>query len=293
MAVALVVPVLANGLRAWGTIWIAGWYGIAFASGFDHVFYGWVFFAVVMGLVMLVGWKFFDRAIDDPMVEEAALAASPVLRRLDAFTVTPAVAHGGLAGLAGLFLGWGAIADRLEASVPQVLTVPEVQGWTLTDEAPAAAWAPLHGGADRRIRARYRDARGRVVDLSFALYAGQGEGREAGGFGQGAQPLGSAWAWEAPGPGGFGGKSDMIQAPGPVHRLAVTWYRSGDLLTGSNARLKLANILDRLLLRPRTTSVLILSAEEGSDGQPDQSIRDFLSSTGPQAAWMDRMAGSR
>ena len=66
MALALVVPVLANGVRAWGTIVLAGRLGIQFAAGFDHVFYGWVFFAVVMALTMLAGWPFFDRARDDP-----------------------------------------------------------------------------------------------------------------------------------------------------------------------------------------------------------------------------------
>ena len=293
MGVALVVPVLANGLRAWGTIWIAGWYGIAFASGFDHVFYGWVFFAVIMALVMLAGWKFFDRAIDDRMVDAEAIAQSPSLRRLERWSLAPSAVLPALAGIAALFMGWSALADRLEAPLPQALSLPEVQGWTLADSPPRSVWSPLHGGADRRLKASWRNARGQVVDMSFGLYASQGEGREAGGFGQGAQPLGSIWAWEATGPGGFGGKADVIQAPGPVHRLAVTWYRSGDLLTGSNARLKITNILDRLLLRRRTTAVLILSAEEGQGVPAEQIIREFLSATGAQAQWMDRMSQSR
>jgi exosortase A len=82
MAVAVVVPVLANGVRAWGTIYIAQSQGIAFAAGFDHVVYGWIFFALVMALVLGVSWRFFDRSPDDPLIDAAAIEASPLLARL-------------------------------------------------------------------------------------------------------------------------------------------------------------------------------------------------------------------
>jgi EpsI family protein len=97
--------------------------------------------------------------------------------------------------------------------------------------------AAVAHGAEHRLLGSYADAKGHRVEVSYALYAGQAEGKEAGGFGQGALPLGSSWAWEKPGLALEGAKSDVIQAPGPVHRLALTWYRTGDLLTGSNARL--------------------------------------------------------
>lgn len=82
MAVAVVVPVLANGVRAWGTIYIAQSQGIEFAAGFDHIVYGWIFFALVMALVLGASWRFFDRSPDDPLIDAAALEASPLLARL-------------------------------------------------------------------------------------------------------------------------------------------------------------------------------------------------------------------
>jgi exosortase A len=82
MAAAAIVPVLANGVRAWGTIYIAQSQGIEFAAGFDHVVYGWIFFAVVMALVLGASWRFFDRAPDEPLIDAAALEASPLLARL-------------------------------------------------------------------------------------------------------------------------------------------------------------------------------------------------------------------
>jgi exosortase A len=82
MAAAIVVPVLANGVRAWGTIFIAQSQGIEFAAGFDHIVYGWIFFAVVMTALLAAAWPFFDRSADDPLVDVPAIEASQLLARL-------------------------------------------------------------------------------------------------------------------------------------------------------------------------------------------------------------------
>ena len=82
MLAAVVVPVLANGVRAWGTIYIAQSQGIEFAAGFDHIVYGWIFFALVMTAVLGASWRFFDRSPDDPLIDAAALEDSPLLARL-------------------------------------------------------------------------------------------------------------------------------------------------------------------------------------------------------------------
>jgi EpsI family protein len=159
--------------------------------------------------------------------------------------------------------------------------------------APRVGWEPLAQGADHRLLGRYADAQGREVDVFVAVYGSQGEGREAGGFGQGALPPGGTWAWQSPGPALDGAKSDRLLAEGRIARLAYSWYRIGDITTGSNARLKLAAMADRLLLRPRPTTLLILSAED-HDGRPAQPAMDaFLRAIGPTERWMDRTAGVR
>lgn len=79
---AVVVPVLANGVRAWGTIYVAQSQGIEFAAGFDHIVYGWIFFAVVMTALLGASWRFFDRSPDDPLIDLGAIEASPAITRL-------------------------------------------------------------------------------------------------------------------------------------------------------------------------------------------------------------------
>jgi len=294
MAVSVVVPVLANGLRAFGTIWIAGWYGIRFASSFDHVFYGWVFFALVMALCMAVGWRFFDRPIDSAMIDPEAIAANPVVQRLARLRLRPGAAFAALLALSLAFLGWGASAGLLVAKLPAGLRLPAVEGWEAEASDAGAAWTPLHGGSDQHFHMRFRNKAGQAVDVSFALYANQSKGHEAAGFGQGALPLGGRWAWERPGPPMGIAKSDVIQAPTdsprPERRLCLTWYRSGALLTGSNLALRLHAMVDHLLFRRQATAVLILSASDTLDRDPAAAIAAFTAAVGPVDRWIDSLA---
>lgn len=294
LALCVVVPILANGVRAWGTIAVAQAKGTAWAGGFDHIVYGWVFFALVMAAVIALAWRFFDRASDAVLVDPAALETSPLLTRLAArrIALPSALALLALLSLAGL--GWASAAQRLSARLPPQIHLPPVPGWRQTGYAPALWWEPRATGAEHRLLGRYADARGRTVDVFFALYSGQSEGREAGGFGEGALTPESGWAWRADGPAIPGGRSERLLGKGRVERVAETYYRTGPLLTGSNMRLKLANIADRLLLRERPTMLLILSAE-GPPGSaaPGQAVGAFRASVGPLGPWMDRMAQVR
>lgn len=293
MVLAVVAPVLANGVRAWGTIYLAQRFGADMATGVDHIVYGWVFFALVIALVIGIGWRFFDRAAGAPLVDLSAIQGS---RRLAGLSRLTMASHKALAAMAAILIAgnaWAFVADRLSAPLPVQIFLPEVSGWSRMDYTPKVWWAPRAGGADHRLLGRYTDGKGHVVDVFLAVYAGQSEGREAGGFGEGALTPGSDWAWLAPGIGPDDAHSDRLLATNGVERLAQTQYHTGALVTGSNMQLKLANIADRLLLRPRATMLLILSVEKGGGPPPDQSIAAFRTATGPAGIWMDRIAGIR
>ena len=90
-----------------------------------------------------------------------------------------------------------------------------------------------------------------------------------------------------------GARADWLRAGTDVNRLAHTYYRTGDLLAGSNMRLKLANIADRLLLRPRPTMLLIVSAEQTGAQDAAAALAAFHQSTGDPGEWMDRIARLR
>lgn len=293
MALCIAAPILANGVRAWGTIYVAQIKGAAFATGFDHIIYGWLFFAAVIIMVLAISWRFFDRDPHAPLVDLAAIAASPLLTRIAARKIGLPSALGLITALVIAASAWAFAADRLSAVLPRQVFLPAVPQWQRVNYIPSAWWEPRAAGADHRLLGRYADARGHRVDVFIALYSGQSDGREAGGFGEGALTPESGWAWIAPGPDVAGGKADRLRGKGGAERLTETYYRTGSLTTGSNARLKLANISDRLLLRARPTMLLILSAEKQGAENPEAVIAAFRQSTGSLDDWMDRVARVR
>ncbi|WP_232491993.1 exosortase A [Novosphingobium kaempferiae] len=293
LATCIVVPIVANGVRAWGTIYAAQIFGVEAAAGIDHIIYGWFFFAIVLALVIAGAWRFFDRPLGTPAVDIGAIERMAWLGRLQGRALSGRAALAGFALVLIMARCWALVADTLAAPMPARIDLPAVEGWTRVDYAPAIWWEPRAEGADHRLLGRYRDGKGHEVDVFIALYASQGEGCEAGGFGQGALVPNSAWAWQSSGPSIEGGKGERLLGNGRIERTAVTWYRQGELLSGSNARLKLAVIADHLLFRAEPTTMLILSAEDSPRGAGESAIYAFRASAGPLAGWMDRVAQVR
>jgi exosortase A len=288
----VIVPILANGVRAWGTIYAAQFFGVEAAAGIDHIIYGWVFFGIVIALIIAVFWRFFDRAVDDPMIDAEAIARQPTLARLAEWRLRTPVA---LAAMLAILLGtqaWAHAADRMEATLPRTVALPAVPGWARVDYRPQLWWEPRASGAGHRLLGSYGDGRGRRIDVFYALYATQREGSEAGGFGEGALTPGSGWAWQAPAQPIAGAHAERLLGNGRVSRVALTWYDNGELLTGSNARLKLAAMADRLALRARPTVLLILSAEDAPGKPAAATIADFVKAIGSPADFIEDIGGA-
>lgn len=60
----ILVPIIANGIRAFGIIFIGQHTNMEYAVGADHLIYGWVFFAFVMVIIIGCGVKFSDGSRD-------------------------------------------------------------------------------------------------------------------------------------------------------------------------------------------------------------------------------------
>lgn len=83
MLACVVVPILANGIRAWATIYIAQFVGAEAAGGFDHIVYGWIFFGLVVALILGVAWRWFEREPEDAGWSVAELRDSTLLAVLE------------------------------------------------------------------------------------------------------------------------------------------------------------------------------------------------------------------
>lgn len=288
MALAIVLPVLANGVRAWGTIYIAQSQGIGFAAGFDHIFYGWVFFALVMAALMGIGWKFFDRSVAEPFIDGDAIKRASLFSRFERAGFNGWHALGLAIGLGLVASAWAHRSQALEAELADTIALPQVDGWEQVATSPDYGWEPRASGADRRLTGSYRNSRGQVVDIVYALYAAQGEGREAGAFGEGALPPDSEWRWLSASTAPDGVPGERMQALGSYRRTAETWYRAGKWIGTGKLQLKLVTMRDRLFLVENPTAMLILSVQENSGDDAAQVIAQFRQSTGDLGEWMDR-----
>lgn len=83
MLACVVVPIIANGIRAWATIYIAQFIGAEAAGGFDHIVYGWIFFALVVALVLGTAWRWFEREPEEAGWSLAQVQGSALLAALE------------------------------------------------------------------------------------------------------------------------------------------------------------------------------------------------------------------
>lgn len=285
MAMAFVVPIVANGLRAYLTIHISYLTGDnGFAESFDHIIFGWVFFAVVLGIVMALGWRFFDRGIDDPWLED--MASEPTTDVLPARWPLAVAA----VAVALLPVGWQALAaSRGRSDVSNPVVLPEVEHWRRVPMVQSFPWQPRFDGADRKLFGQYISAQGDRIDLSITIYGWQQEGKEIVGYGQGAFDPASKWSWANDTRDPDGGEAVRIFAPG-VEREVLTFYRIGGMTTGNPSKVKLETLKARLLARG-SVSVAVLVSAENKPGRPARPAIDaFLRDLGPISELADRTA---
>jgi exosortase A len=289
MVAALIVPILANGVRAAGTILVADRSGVEFAVGFDHILYGWIFFAIVILLLMAAGWRFFDRKPGDPWFDPRALQPEGSGPAPSGRLAAIACAAFALAVLPPVWSA--AVASAGSVPVRTAMEPPTVPGWERIPNSKGRAWAPHFAGADLVRTARYRDAAGNEVDLAFATFARQEEGRELIAFGQGAAGPGSGWSWTADSDAPPNGRAELISSHGTV-REVLTYYRVGHILTGSAAAAKLEAMRVRLLGGPQRAVAVLVSAETGAKREDARrAIDSFVAALGPIDRLADEAAG--
>lgn len=285
MALALAAPVLANGLRAWATIQVAHLTSVETATGFDHIVYGWFFFAIVMAVVTAIGWRFFDRRPGDAWFDPERLPAG---RPRDPWRTALAAAAIMIAPVA-----WSGAVAAQASPLPARIALPLIAGW---QRAPitGAWWRPVYTAPDHSLFGRYRDAAGHQVDLAIIVFARQVEGRELVGFGQGAIGENSNWGWAADTIAPAGGRSQRITGPAKLVREVASFYRVGDVTTGSDLQVKIQTMKARLIGGSQRAVAVFVSAEEHPGRPARPAIDAFLADLGPIDALVDRtLAGPR
>ncbi len=152
-ALSIIVPIIANGFRAFGIVLLGHLLGSAQAGAADHVLYGWIFFSIVILLLILVGMPFREDLEAEPPPPQAGHAAIPA----------PGAAALALAGAAVLAV---AAAGPVAAAGLQGggLGTPPAAALSVLQLRPPASCVP----DGPRLRCRIGDA---TMLASATLYA--------------------------------------------------------------------------------------------------------------------------
>lgn len=166
----IIVPIIANGFRAYGIVMLAHLSDMRLAVGVDHIIYGWLFFGIVMFLLFWGGMYFRDEPPEGDATAAPKTRTAPL--RSPAVFVGAAAAVAIAAGLPHL------ARAQLSATASQTVALPDaipvgVAGWSGPLDV-AALWRPAFVGASVESIARYRSEES-TVDLLLYGYGTDGE----------------------------------------------------------------------------------------------------------------------
>jgi|HubBroStandDraft_5_1064220.scaffolds.fasta_scaffold04557_6 exosortase A len=163
IALCVVVPILANGMRVFGIIAAAQWLGSPTAAVADHLIYGWGFFSLVLLILVFVGRRFAD-------FEDTARvpAASGPLRPL----LWPSLGAGALCAV--LAASFPVLSIFLSRSSDDALPVaPPSVARTWQPVADDGFWKPVVTSPARAFSGAYSNGADTVYSF-LALYPGRG-----------------------------------------------------------------------------------------------------------------------
>lgn len=167
VAVSVVLPVVANWVRAYIIVMLGHISNNEIATGVDHLVYGWVFFGIVILGLFFIGARWADRAVPADVGAQATAGPWQALPAWQPLAVTAAAA---------LLMLWPTWMDDnnhadLAASRPK-LVLPAALGDWRGEAMPDGGWTPHVPTATMQQARRYHQA-DRVVGVHLAYYRGQ------------------------------------------------------------------------------------------------------------------------
>ena len=282
MAAALLVPILANGVRAYLIVMLGHLSNMRLAVGVDHLIYGWLFF----GLVMLLLFWLAARWREVPLARAVPSAARPGAS-------LQAVVRASLACLLLAAL-WPALAlasqrdDGAAAPAsPAVLALPDPPAWQrLHDAAPA--WQAPYAGSPARFAATYAPQTGSGAPVGLQLHWYARQARDAELLTHQSLPYGPRWmalaqrVQDIPLAGGALAVRESVLGHGGERMLVWRVYRQGGIITARPVLVKLLLAQAKLLgKRQDGADILVFAAYDELAPPPRARLHAFLQAALP------------
>jgi exosortase A len=289
IALSLVVPIGANGLRALGIIVLAHLEGSAAAVEADHVLYGWIFFSLVILLLIAIGMSFVEKGSPLRPIPSGSNGRDPTWRF--AAISTAAVL------LAMLGPAYGARLAR--QFPPSALALTQLPGAGLPWHAltqDVIGWRPMILGADQEWLQSFKEPGSGVVVRYIALYRLQAMGNA---LTRSDNRMADDRIWQLEVPGrreiSIAGHRAAVTTSeivsGPHRRLVWSFYLIDGKITPGLLEAKLLQARGVLLRGAPIAAFLAISASEDDPEHPAaRQLGQFLQASGPLLSYLDALS---
>lgn len=303
MLVSLVMPIIANWLRAYLIVLLGHFSGNKLAAGADHLVYGWVFFGFIIMVMFMIGARWSEPESAVPAVSAKA-AADLSLRVLDSRTWL--VVGGATAMLIGTQLIMAHL-NRPSEGAPISLELPNTLpfGW-LAEKVDAEAWSPKYLNPNAVSHLAYVKGN-RNVAVWVAYFRNQGPERKmVSSSNLLVEEKSQVWAVVAQGQARLaadslspGVSTAVLRQPAnpklePKARLEVAymyWVNGRFTHRASEAKLLLA--LGRLMGKDDDGAVLVFATKQAVASGDSGGLHEFVVKQLPSLrAWLDSVSAA-
>lgn len=286
LAIAIMVALVANLIRAVLVIWIASVTQMRWAIGADHIAIGIVLYATVIAILMTVGMRMANAPQQTaPPKNSPEENASPSWR-------WPSTAAGIGAVIAASFYAHAVVDRPMTRSAPPALSLFDAPSWRILP--PPKNWNAEITAADRRAAATY-DRRGARVYAAIGYFTHDRPQAEIINYHHRAWD-GLYWRKTETGRAefSFGGREydthvDYLSAPEGRRIAAVTLYWRDGAVYADPVRFKLDQMIGKLRGRnPPGGIVIIAAAYQEAPAEALETLRAFGRDVEPFANWLSR-----
>ena len=283
VGVSILVPIVANWVRAYMIVMLGHLSGNTIAVGVDHLIYGWVFFGVVIVIMFLIGARWSE----PDAVAAHAPAMAPIGMGQGSVAWSSSVLAAVLVVLLPQLANWALQRAEVGTMAPQFV-LPERLGDWRAEGAEIAAWRPRLDNPAVEARKAYAHE-GRTVGVHIAYFRGQGpDSKLVSSQNMLVTSQDGHWNQVASGRQVLAIEGATIDlrtaellgspAPGSAHRPALivwhTYWVDGRLVAG-DASAKLHGALARLRGRGDDGAWIVLYADEGSTKASEAALAAF------------------
>ncbi len=295
--VSILVPVLANWLRAYMIVMLGHLSGNKLAAGVDHIIYGWVFFGFVILLMFWIGARWSE---PEPSVSAADIDSVTLNKPLPGDNAGKRPRFELFTLLAALILAWPLAArwalDHNNVTAPVQLSAPaELSTNWVADTSASAIFEPAFQNPSASINTSYGQGEQRV-GLYLGYYRQQNYQRKLVSSQNVLVPSQAPlWAQVASGTSSiiFNSKQVNIRegelrkvsaSASPTDERLIAWqlYWVNGQLTASDIQAKLYGALQRLLGRGDASAVVVLYTHKGQGAEGAERLQRFVQANGPR-----------